>query len=91
MQEFFDKIQAECDRQNKKWGVRNQHPLVWLSILNEEIGEVGKEINEPGFSVDNLMLRAYENELVQCGAVICQMLKNVQHYKESQMSLEKVA
>lgn len=91
MKEFFDKIQAECDKQDAKWGVRNQHPLVWLSILSEEVGEVSKEINEAGFNTDNLMLHHYEKELVQCGAVICQMLKNIHHYHENQMLLEKVA
>ena len=83
MQEFFNKIQAECDRQDVKWGAnRNLHPLEWISILSEEVGEVSKEINDAGFNVEEIMLKKYEDEIIQVAAVACQMLKNIKYYKE---------
>ena len=78
---IYEKIQAECDRQDEKWGVRNNHPLEWLTILYEETGEVAMEVNDAGHDVANLDIDKYETELVQCGAVITQMLKNISQYK----------
>lgn len=83
MQGFFDKIQAECDKQDAKWGAdRNLHPLEWVSILSEEVGEVSKEINDAGFRTEKIALGNYEKELIQVAAVACQMIKNIKHYKE---------
>jgi len=88
MQEFFDKIQAECDKQDAKWGAdRDLHPLEWISILSEEVGEVSKEINDAGFKTENIFLEDYEKELVQVAAVACQMLKNIKHYQEQRKLL----
>ena len=76
------KIQAECDRQDRKFGVRSQHPLVWMSILSEEVGEVFKEINDADFDENKIKHEQYVTELVQCAAVICQAIKNANltHY-----------
>jgi NTP pyrophosphatase (non-canonical NTP hydrolase) len=84
---IYEKIQAECDRQDEKWGIRNNHPLEWLAILFEEVGEVAMEVNDAGHAVEKLDLDKYETELVQCGAVITQMLKNIDNYKDYQESL----
>lgn len=78
---IFDKIQKETDRQDQKWGIRNSHPLAWLAILTEEVGEVAQEVNDAGHEVEKLDLEKYETELVQCAAVIVQMIKNIKHYK----------
>lgn len=78
---IFAKIEKETDRQDQKWGVRNSHPLAWLAILTEEVGEVAQEINDAGHNVDQLDLEKYETELVQCAAVIVQMIKNIKHYR----------
>lgn len=92
MQEILDKIQAECNKQDAKWGAdRNLHPLEWACILGEEVGEVQKELNDAWFNIDKINLDNYETELIQVAAVACQTLKNIKYYKESQMSLEKVA
>lgn len=82
----YEKYNQECKRQDAKWGIRDQHPLVWMNILMEEIGEVSKEINESGFDTKKLNLENYETELVQCGAVITQMIKNIKYYKNEQLS-----
>lgn len=79
MNEIFQKIQAECDRQDRKFGVRSQHPLVWMSILSEEVGEVYKEINDADFNEDKIKHEQYVAELVQCAAVICQTIKNIEN------------
>ena len=77
-----EKIQEECDRQDQKWGVRNQHPLAWLAILMEEVGEVTQEVNDAHHEISRMNLENYRTELVQCGAVIQQMIKNIQHYED---------
>lgn len=88
MQKIFNKIQAECDKQDSKWGTdRKLHPLQWVSILSEEVGEVSKEINDDGFRTENIFLENYEKELVQVAAVTCQMLKNIKHYEEQKKLL----
>jgi NTP pyrophosphatase (non-canonical NTP hydrolase) len=78
---IFEKFQKECDSQDKMWGIRDQDPLIWMAILTEEIGEVSKEINDSGWDVRGLDFEKYENELIQCGAVITQMIKNIKHYE----------
>jgi NTP pyrophosphatase (non-canonical NTP hydrolase) len=63
-------IKYEKARQNKKWGVQHHSHLVWLPILVEEIGEVGKAICEyylqskPGVSLEDI-----QKGLIQCAAV----------------------
>ena len=81
IEQIFNSFNDECNRQDEKWGVRNQHPAVWLSILTEEIGEVAKEINDGGFDTAKIDLEKYRAELIQCGAVITQMLKNTKDYE----------
>lgn len=83
MEEFriSEEIRKECDRQDQKWGVRNQHPLAWLAILMEEVGEVTQEVNDAHHDIYRMNLENYRTELVQCGAVIQQMIKNIQHYE----------
>lgn len=85
--EIFEKINKECDRQDKKWGIRNNHPIEWLAILFEEVGEVAMEVNDSHQQVDHLDLEKYETELVQCGAVITQMIKNIELYREYKQNL----
>ena len=42
-------IQMERSRQDRKWGEQNHHPMVWLSILGEEFGELCQAVNETVF------------------------------------------
>ena len=76
-------ISDECQRQDELWGIRNQHPLVWMTILQEEIGEVANEICEGDFDVSKMNLVNYKTELVQCAAVIQQMIKNIEGYNQN--------
>ena len=79
---IYKQVKEECDRQDFKWGVRSQHPLVWMSILTEEIGEVSQEINNSGFDSDRLGDN-YKTELVQCAAVIFQMIKDYESSRQT--------
>lgn len=60
----------ERGRQDKKWGEQNHDPLYWLSILIEEVGEVGKALCEN--DAEN-----YREELIQVGAVACSMIESL--------------
>lgn len=46
--EFIDtdyrKVAAEAHKQYKKWGIQNHTPVMWLTILIEEVGELAKAI-----------------------------------------------
>ena len=68
-------IHAERHRQEEKWGQQDHSPERWYTILGEEVGEVGKAINE---AYDNYRLKGkpgkqawkdYRDELVQVAAV----------------------
>ena len=37
-------IQTERARQDAKWGVQDHHPILWHTILSEEVGELAKAI-----------------------------------------------
>jgi NTP pyrophosphatase (non-canonical NTP hydrolase) len=63
-------IQAERERQDARWGEQNHEPMVWLSILTEEVGEVAKAILEG--SVSN-----YREEIIQCAAVSLAALQSL--------------
>lgn len=61
-------VELERAYQDKIWGEQNHSPLVWLSILGEEFGEVCRALNEwtcgaPGGPAD------YRKELLQVAAV----------------------
>lgn len=42
MNEQIEKVINERKRQDKKWGEQNHSPLLWLSIIGEEFGEMCK-------------------------------------------------
>jgi hypothetical protein len=69
---IFEKILNERKQQDKKWGKQNHHPLYWLAILTEEIGEANKEIVEyiNSNEIDKFRLQYYEIELIHSAAVI---------------------
>lgn len=39
-------IRAERARQDRKWGVQNHAPAVWMLILGEEVGEAAEEADD---------------------------------------------
>lgn len=67
---LFD-VLNERQRQNNKFGPqRNQHPFLWNTILQEEVGEAAKESLDMFFS-DNPedALLKYRKELIEVAAV----------------------
>jgi NTP pyrophosphatase (non-canonical NTP hydrolase) len=81
VENILNNIIEERKRQDEKWGIRDQHPCVWLTILSEEIGEIAKEICDSGFKTDNLGDN-YRNELIQSAAVLVAMIQNFDNEKE---------
>lgn len=70
--EFLAKVFIELEAQDNKWGKdRDKHPLAWQSILIEEVGEVGKEMNDNEFNAT--LPDTYEAELIQVVAVVFRM------------------
>lgn len=68
---IYKLIQIERDRQDEKWGAnRQQHPMTWLTILLEEIGEVAKAILNRDWN-------NVKEELIQCAAVIFAWLEMI--------------
>lgn len=61
----LEDIQTEQDRQVDLWGVQTHHPLKWLAILMEEVGEVANAILEDhDHDLDHL-----SEEVIQVAAV----------------------
>lgn len=68
---ILDMIRDEREKQDDKWGEQNHHPLKWMSILMEEVGEASKAILEE----DNVN---YVDELIQVAAVVVAMIESHQ-------------
>jgi NTP pyrophosphatase (non-canonical NTP hydrolase) len=71
MKDVLRLVEDEMKRQDEKWGVgREQHDMVWLTILTEEVGETAETIlkKEPTHT---------QEELVQVTAVCMQWLKEI--------------
>lgn len=66
----IEKIIAERQRQDAKWGIQNHDPVVWLAILTEELGEAARAILERDMT-------SCENEVVQIAAVAVAMVESL--------------
>lgn len=44
MEKILEEVRAEMKRSTDKFGVQDHHPIEWLAILMEEVGEASKEI-----------------------------------------------
>lgn len=75
MEDIFKKVSDERQRQDDMYGIRDQHPSVWLTIMTEELGEVAKEICDADFDPEKLDSN-YETELIQMISVGVAMLQN---------------
>lgn len=79
----YDSIAYERDRQETKWGEQNHHPVYWLGILTEELGEVAKVAIEGdpfayrgqrSYAESTKLLR---EELVQLAAVAVAAIEHI--------------
>ena len=68
MENVFNEIREERQRQDEKWGVQNHNPFIWLGIIGEEQGEVCHAVLEKDW--DN-----YREELIQVAAVAVSMIQ----------------
>lgn len=70
---ILEDIIIERLRQDDKWGYPQERTLLyWLAVLNEEVGEVNKEVLD---HADPLLLRA---ELVQVAAVCVSIIMHME-------------
>nr|WP_319266007.1 MazG-like family protein [uncultured Draconibacterium sp.] len=90
MEKVLNEVKAERHRQNEKWGVQDHHPIEWMSILMEEVGEASKEIVDWNFAnginnvkdkvspdVQEKRLKDYRAECIQIAAVAVQMVESL--------------
>lgn len=70
---ILNEIREERNRQEKKWGTEEHHPLVWLPIFMEEVGEVAKAMYEAMFHTDGDTWEDYRKELIHAAAVATAM------------------
>lgn len=79
MKEILEEVVKERESQEIKWGEQNHHPLEWLAILGEEVGEANKAALESHFTgkhnPGDLTLGDYRAELVQVAAVAVAMVE----------------
>jgi len=72
MEKILQDIRNERNRQDKKWGEQNHHPMEWLAILGEEYGEACKgalEAHFPGYGITG-DYSDYRKELIEVAAVV---------------------
>ena len=75
-QVIHDEIQAERNRQERKWGQQDHENLKWSAILQEEVGEVAKAIlEEPSFECG--YDEALRREVIQVAAVAVAWLEAI--------------
>lgn len=76
-------IQGERERQEAKWGQQDHHPVYWLGILAEELGEVAQlaiegdpfaQRGQRTYAASTALLR---EELVQLAAVAVAAIEHI--------------
>ncbi len=81
MDYIFEMIRKERIRQDAKFGAQNHSPIIWNTILAEEVGEVSKEICDGHFTKD-VFVEFYKHEkaveeLIQVAAVAVAMVQSM--------------
>jgi NTP pyrophosphatase (non-canonical NTP hydrolase) len=75
--EVIEKVIAERDRQDAKWGFPQRNsPFEWVSILTEEVGELAEAINNSLLGGDGDMTKAIE-EAIQVSAVAMSIVEHI--------------
>lgn len=71
----FDEVAKERIRQVEKWGVQDHHPVLWLGILGEEVGEINKGAIDEYFGHTTDKYANYREECIQVAAVAVAMVE----------------
>jgi len=85
---YLTQIKAERERQDRKWGEQNHHPLLWFSIIGEEYGEMCKAFNkfteeiQDGESGDFSHFDTMQREAIQVAASCVAMLECIDRMGE---------
>lgn len=80
---ILDEIVEKRERQDKKFGVQNHPPLLWLAILGEEVGECNKAALEHEckyfYKQEAPLSKLHElrEEMVQVAAVALSILESL--------------
>ncbi len=85
MENIFNEIKQERQRQDAKWGEQNHCPVEWCAILGEEVGEVNKAALEAHFYPlfnNDVQLANYREELIQVAAVAVAMIESFERNKQ---------
>lgn len=84
-QRIYDDINAERERQNKKWGLQTHDFYKWMAIINEEMGEVCEEILEADAAMKSgvtSLAKQHEvnmrEELIQVAACVVAFLEQLE-------------
>ncbi|GAB3278403.1 MazG-like family protein [Larkinella harenae] len=78
MRDVLDEVANERKRQEEKWGQQNHAPVYYNAILQEEVGEVAKEVVEYTFAEPGVpRLQNIRKELVQVAAVAVAMIQSL--------------
>lgn len=90
----LEEIGQERVRQDAKWGVQDHQPMVWLSILGEEYGELAEAINETVF--DNGPVERQKGghanirrEAIQVAAVAAALVENLDRAARTTTSMSR--
>ena len=75
---IYKGIDKERARQDEIWGVQTHHPLMWFSIILEEVGEMCKAYNEYSFTQSTASLEEMMREAIEAAASICAMLECIE-------------
>ena len=70
----LEMVSDERAKQNEKWGEQNHHPLTYLAILGEEVGEANQAAVQAHF--ENRAWTDYAEELIHVAAVAVAMVES---------------
>lgn len=83
-EDILKEVAHERDRQDSKWGERDQSPTIWLPILTEEVGEVARAILEGNEA-------NYREELIQVAAVAVAMVECIDRGSKNEFNWEDLS
>lgn len=79
---IVEMILAERARQDEKFGEQNWEPVLWMSILLEEVGEAARHANDMHWPNGSNPEDAYRDELVQVAAVALAALESLHRNRD---------